>query len=96
MTPRGPQITVELTSDIFHTSFIYTPASDSWQWVMDDESGGKLSPFARVTSSGTSRHCHEQAHGGAAAAVPSLSLIGGDQVGLGWFWSAICRAIMAE
>jgi hypothetical protein len=35
--------------DIFHTSFIYAPASDSWQWVMDGESGGKLQPFARVT-----------------------------------------------
>jgi hypothetical protein len=34
---------------IFHNSFIYTPATDTWQWVMDDESGGKLEPFARVT-----------------------------------------------
>jgi hypothetical protein len=35
--------------DIFHNSFIYAPATDSWQWIMDDESGGKLQPFARVT-----------------------------------------------
>lgn len=35
--------------DIFHTSFIYTASTDSWQWVMDGESGGKLQPFARVT-----------------------------------------------
>jgi hypothetical protein len=35
--------------DVFHTSFIYAPGSDSWQWVMDGESGGKLQPFARVT-----------------------------------------------
>jgi len=33
----------------FHTTFIYAPGSDTWQWVMDDESGGKLEPFARVT-----------------------------------------------
>jgi hypothetical protein len=33
----------------FHNTFLYTPATDSWQWNMDDESGGKLQPFARVT-----------------------------------------------
>ena len=35
--------------DVFHTSFIYAPGTDSWQWTMDDESGGKLTPFGRVT-----------------------------------------------
>jgi hypothetical protein len=35
--------------EIFHTSFNYTQASDSWQWVMDGESGGTLVPFARLT-----------------------------------------------
>lgn len=34
---------------VFHTTFIYSPATDSWRWVMDGESGGKLEPFARVT-----------------------------------------------
>lgn len=34
---------------VFHNSFIYTPAADSWQWNLDDESGGTLQPFARVT-----------------------------------------------
>ena len=33
----------------FHTTFVYTPATDTWQWLMDDESSGKLEPFARVT-----------------------------------------------
>ena len=38
-TPGGP----------FHTTFIYSPGSDSWRWEMDGESGGKRQPFARVT-----------------------------------------------
>lgn len=33
----------------FHTTFIYSPDTDSWRWVMDGESGGRLQPFARVT-----------------------------------------------
>ena len=33
----------------FHTTFVYAPATDTWQWLMDDESSGKLEPFARVT-----------------------------------------------
>jgi hypothetical protein len=33
----------------FHTTFIYVPDQDAWKWEMDDESGGKLEPFARVT-----------------------------------------------
>ncbi len=37
------------SGDVFHTTFIYNPANDTWQWVMDGESGGKLQPFARVT-----------------------------------------------
>ncbi len=33
----------------FHTTFRYSPTSDTWQWVMDGEAGGTLQPFARVT-----------------------------------------------
>jgi hypothetical protein len=33
----------------FHNTFIYTGRTDSWEWNLDDESGGKLQPFARVT-----------------------------------------------
>lgn len=32
----------------FHTTFIYAPATDTWQWIMDGEEGGKMAPFARV------------------------------------------------
>lgn len=33
---------------IFHTTFAYSKDSDTWQWRMDGEEGGKLQPFARV------------------------------------------------
>jgi hypothetical protein len=33
---------------IFHTTFAYGKGSDTWQWLMDGEEGGKLQPFARV------------------------------------------------
>ncbi len=32
----------------FHTTMAYDPKTDSWQWRMDGEEGGKLQPFARV------------------------------------------------
>jgi len=32
----------------FHTTFAYSRSTDSWQWSMDGEEGGKLQPFARV------------------------------------------------
>jgi hypothetical protein len=32
----------------FHTTFAYNKNSDTWQWIMDGEDGGKLAPFARV------------------------------------------------
>jgi hypothetical protein len=32
----------------FHTTFAYSKSTDTWQWLMDDEEGGKLKPFARV------------------------------------------------
>jgi hypothetical protein len=34
--------------DIFHTTFAYDKSTDTWQWIMDGEVGGKLHPFARV------------------------------------------------
>jgi len=33
---------------LFHTTFVYDKATDTWQWKMDGEEGGKLTPFARV------------------------------------------------
>jgi hypothetical protein len=35
-------------SNLFHTTFLYDKASDSWQWLMDGEENGKIEPFARV------------------------------------------------
>jgi len=32
----------------FHTTFAYGKSTDTWRWLMDDEEGGKLVPFARV------------------------------------------------
>lgn len=32
----------------FHTTFAYNKSTDTWQWLMDGEEGGKLKPFARV------------------------------------------------
>jgi hypothetical protein len=31
-----------------HTTFAYSKATDRWQWLIDNEAGGKLSEFARV------------------------------------------------
>ncbi|MFY9745471.1 MAG: hypothetical protein WA891_06295 [Acidobacteriaceae bacterium] len=31
-----------------HTTFVWSRNTDTWQWVMDNEEGGKLTPFARV------------------------------------------------
>jgi hypothetical protein len=31
-----------------HTTFAYRKATDTWQWLIDNEAGGKLSEFARV------------------------------------------------
>lgn len=36
---------------VFRTTFIYSPKSDTWEWRMDDDTNGKLAPFARVTLS---------------------------------------------
>ena len=36
-------------TDRFHTTFVYNRAADSWQWHMDNDSGGVRRPFARVT-----------------------------------------------
>jgi hypothetical protein len=33
----------------FHTTFVYTRATDTWQWHMDNDSAGARRPFARVT-----------------------------------------------
>ncbi len=36
-------------ADTFHNTFTYNPSADSWQWQLDDENGGKMTPFARLT-----------------------------------------------
>lgn len=33
----------------FHNTFVYSRATDSWQWHMDNDSAGVRRPFARVT-----------------------------------------------
>jgi hypothetical protein len=33
----------------FHNTFVYSRATDSWQWHMDNDSSGVRRPFARVT-----------------------------------------------
>jgi hypothetical protein len=35
--------------DGFHTTFVYSRATDTWQWHMDNDSAGVRRPFARVT-----------------------------------------------
>jgi hypothetical protein len=36
-------------TDLFHTTFVYSRAADSWEWHMDNDSSGVRRPFARVT-----------------------------------------------
>jgi hypothetical protein len=31
-----------------HTTFVYNKGVDTWSWLIDNEDGGKLTPFARV------------------------------------------------
>jgi len=33
---------------VFHNTFAYNSASDTWQWLLDGEEQGKLKPFARM------------------------------------------------
>ena len=37
------------TADEFHTTFVYDPVKDTWQWLMDGITDGKPHEFARVT-----------------------------------------------
>jgi len=32
-----------------HNTFVYNRDADTWEWRIDNEQGGELSPFARVT-----------------------------------------------
>lgn len=36
-------------TDGFHTTFVYSRATDAWQWHMDNDSSGVRRSFARVT-----------------------------------------------
>lgn len=38
-------------SESLHTTFIYRNATDTWQWLIDDEVSGKVDRFADVTLS---------------------------------------------
>lgn len=33
---------------VFHNTFAYNPATDTWQWILDGEEQGKMKPFARL------------------------------------------------
>jgi len=33
---------------LFHNTFVYNSAGDTWQWILDGEEKGKLKPFARL------------------------------------------------
>ncbi len=33
----------------FRTTFVYHPAADTWDWAMDNDRKGILTPFARLT-----------------------------------------------
>ncbi len=35
--------------DLFHTTFVYNRSENTWKWILDGESDGKLEPFARLT-----------------------------------------------
>ena len=37
-----------VANSIFHTTFVYNPQEDSWQWLMDDEENGKWQSFAKM------------------------------------------------
>ena len=54
-TDKIPFLLKIKTNETFHTTFLYDKNSDSWQWVMDDETDGKMRPFARVTLTRKSR-----------------------------------------
>lgn len=55
-TPSGNSIpfifSISPTESI-HTTFAYHPATDTWQWLIDDESNGKTDHFANVSLSRT-------------------------------------------
>jgi hypothetical protein len=38
----------KMKDDIFHTTFVYSRSTETWQWLMDNDEAGKRQPFARV------------------------------------------------
>jgi hypothetical protein len=53
-TPSGesiPFIFALSPSESLHTTFTYRGATDTWQWIIDEESNGKTDRFADVTLS---------------------------------------------
>ena len=48
-TPDGNRMAfVFKGDDTFHTTFIYDEKTNTWEWRMDNEQGGKLLPFLRA------------------------------------------------
>ena len=37
------------SQNVFHNTFVYSSAEDTWKWIMDGETDGQLHPFARLT-----------------------------------------------
>jgi hypothetical protein len=48
--PNGDEIPLVFTlkNGFFHTTLVYDKSSDTWQWLLDDDEGGKRTPFARL------------------------------------------------
>jgi hypothetical protein len=48
--PNGDSIPLLFTlkNGLFHTTLAYDKISDTWQWLLDDDEGGKVTPFARL------------------------------------------------
>ncbi len=49
--PMGDEIPIVFTMGAgvsFHTTFIYDRKAEAWEWRMDEDQNGKLTPFARV------------------------------------------------
>ncbi len=50
-TPAGDELRLLFefaAGSTFHTTFAYDRKADTWQWTMDGEEKGQLTPFARV------------------------------------------------
>jgi hypothetical protein len=49
--PKGDEIPIVFAMGAgvsFHTTFVYDRKADAWDWRMDENQNGKLTPFARI------------------------------------------------